>query len=120
MHYAHMPYALMSARAAFEALRREAAAHRVLRNRARLEELQQVVRTASLIAGAAELEAAERMVPHDSAGRLAVDVQVAGTKRPSRLLDVARVARVDAAGQRVLGVERQLQRRVEALEVEHA
>src|SRR5690349_15133761 len=113
-----MRYALVGARAAIQPLGRKAAAHRILRNRARFEELQQVVRPASLIAGAAETQAAERVPSHHGAGGLAIDVQVAGTKRLPRPLDVARVARVNAAGQRILGIEGQLERLFERVYVE--
>ena len=68
----------MGARVHVNALGREAAAHRVFADRARLKELQQVVGPAGLVADATELEAAERVPADDGAGGLAVDVQVAG------------------------------------------
>src|SRR3989304_4765142 len=48
--------------------RREAAAHRALRYRAGLEELQQVVRPARLVADAGGGQAAEGLAAHDGAG----------------------------------------------------
>src|SRR6187551_1780923 len=98
----------------------EAAAHRVLTDRARLQELQQVVRPAGLVADAAELEATERMAADDRARRLAVNVQVAGAKGGPARGDVARVARVQTAGEREVGVHRYLDGLVEAPGVKDA
>ena len=68
---------------AADALRREAAPHRVLRDRARLQELQQVVGPARLVADAGQRQAAEGVAADDGAGGLAVDVKVARRGTPA-------------------------------------
>ena len=82
--------------------RREPAPHRVLRDRSRQHELQQIIRPARLRADARQLEAAERLAIDQRAGDLAVDVKVADAEAPLDGLDVARAAREEAARQRVL------------------
>src|SRR5262249_3191180 len=74
----------------------EAAAHGVLCNSPRNDELQQVIRSAGLGADARELEAAERLAIHQGPGDLAIDVQVADAELPLDALDVGRAARVEA------------------------
>ncbi len=68
----------------------EAVAHGVLRHRAGLDELQQVVRAAGLRAGAGQAPAAERLAADHRAGDLAVDVQVADRGAVGHVLDRAR------------------------------
>src|SRR5438270_40169 len=83
---------------------REALAPRVLADRAGLEELQQVVGPTGLRADARHAEAAEGLTADDGAGDGSVDVDVAGPQLDLGLADVMRRTRVDAGGQRVLGV----------------
>ena len=67
---------------------RKAAAHGVFGDRARDEELQQVVGSAGLGADAGHLEAAERLALHEGAGDLAVDVEVADAEFAADALKV--------------------------------
>src|SRR5688572_18225096 len=90
-------------------LRREAAAGRVLRDGARAQELQQVVRSAGFFSDARQAKAAEGVASDDRAGDAAVDVEVADSELSLHHLDVARVARVEAACERELGVEGKFQ-----------
>ena len=76
---------------------------RVLGDRARQDELQQVVGAAGLAADARHLEAAERLPADQGAGDAAVEIQVADQQLAPRALQVRRAAREDAAGQRVVG-----------------
>jgi hydroxymethylpyrimidine pyrophosphatase-like HAD family hydrolase len=79
----------------------EAAAERVLRDRPRQHELEQIVRPACLRADARQLEAAERLAVHQRPRDLAIDVQVADAELALHPRDVLRAARVQAARQRV-------------------
>src|SRR5688500_10364362 len=77
----------------------EAAAERVLGDRARDHELEGVVRAAGLGADAGELEAAEGLAVHERAGDLAVDVEVADAELAADAVDRRGAAGVDAAGE---------------------
>jgi len=66
---------------------REAAAHRVLRNRAWQDELQEIVRPAGLAADARHLETAKGLAVNDGSGDLAVDVEVSDAELAADALE---------------------------------
>src|SRR5262245_12684605 len=78
----------------------EAVSHRVLGDRARLAELQQVVRPAGLRPGSRETPTAERLAPDHRAGDLAVDVEVADGRARGDARDRRRAAAEEPGGQR--------------------
>src|SRR5579859_2151696 len=63
----------------------------------------QVLPGARLVVGTGGTRATERLLPHDRAGRLVVDVEVAGgeAQRPAGPVDDRPIRREDRAGQRV-------------------
>ena len=75
-----------------------------LRDRLRLREEEEVVAAAGLGVGARHVEAAERVDADQRAGALAVEVEVADEELALAALELLAVARVDGAGQAVLGV----------------
>src|SRR3989442_12103720 len=79
---------------------REALADRVLRDDPRLDELQQVVGTAGLRAGARKAVAAERLAADEPAGDGAIDVEVSRPEFPHGAADVRRGTREETARQR--------------------
>ena len=68
--------------------RGEALADGVLADRARFDELEQVVGATGFRADTGEAEAAERLAPDDRAGDAAVQVDVAGAQLARRALEV--------------------------------
>ena len=84
-----------------------------LLDRARRDPADEVPQRARLVVGARRARAAERLLPDDGAGRLVVDVEVAGrvAQARARLVDRRALARPDRAGERVRrGLVDQLQR----------
>src|SRR3989442_15879463 len=94
---------------------REALADRVLRDDPRLDELQQVVGTAGLRAGARKAVAAERLAADERAGDGAIDVEVSRPEFLRGAADVRRGAREESARQRVLAVVGEGERVVEVV-----
>ena len=80
-----------------------------------LEEQQQVVAAAGLRVGADMLKPPNGCDADQRAGALAVEVEVADVELVARALEPRAVARVDRAGQAVLGVVRDRERVVEVL-----
>src|SRR4051794_28442988 len=78
----------------------EAVAHRVLGDHAGLDEAEQVVRAAGLGARAGDAVAAEGLAGDHRAGDRAVDVEIADRQPRDEVVDRARVAREQAAGER--------------------
>src|SRR5437660_3629050 len=81
--------------------RREALPDRVLGHRARLDELEQVVRAAGLGADAREAVAAEGLAADARPGDGAVHIEVPGAELVRGTPDVYRRAREEAARERV-------------------
>ena len=82
---------------------REPPAHGVLGHAAGQQEFEQVVGPAGLGADPRELEPAERLAVDQGPGDPAVDVEVADAELAADPLDVGRAARIEAAGEGILG-----------------
>src|SRR5438445_6627265 len=99
--------------------RREALPDRVLGHRARLDELEQVVRAAGLGADAREAIATEGLAADARPGDGAVHVEVPGAELVCRAPDAHRRAREEAARERVVGVVGERERVLEVVGAEH-
>src|SRR5438132_13216990 len=99
--------------------RREALPDRVLGHRARLDELEQVVRAAGLGADAREAVAAEGLAADARPGDGAVHIEVPGAELVCRAPDAHRRAREEAARERVVGAVGERERVLEVVGAEH-
>jgi hypothetical protein len=84
--------------------RRKAPTQRILRDRARLQKLQDVMRPSGLAPHAAELKTTEWLTTDDRAADLAVEIKIADLVLALGTRETCRAARVHTAGQGVRGI----------------